>query len=118
MGGGFGPLPFHMPKFLDYNSARGTWYEEDYDHASDKVIVHTKQDVQPVLDLAKEERNSGINDKVGDFSRYAIIPAHVEVALRQKGINIYNKHQTKELLREINQNYPHLKTTNLKHEIR
>ena len=106
-----------MPKFLDYNPARGTWYEEDYDHTEDKYIVHIKQDVEPVLEVAKAERNSGINDKVGDFSKYAIIPAHVEVELRQKGINIYNQHQTKELLREINRNYPYLKTTNLKHEL-
>ena len=107
-----------MSKFLDYNANRGTWYEEDYDHATDTLIIHTKQDLQPVLDLAKEERNSGINDKVGDFGKYAYIPAHVEVELRKKGINIYDQNQTAELLREINQNYSYLKTTNLHHEVK
>lgn len=107
-----------MSKFLDYNAARGTWYEEDYDHTEDKVIIHTKQDVEPVLERAKLERNSGINDKVGDFSKYATIPAHVEVELRQKyGINIYNNGQTKELLKVINRDYPYLKLTNLTHEL-
>jgi len=107
-----------MSKFFDYNAERGTWYEEDYDHVEDKVVIHHKQDVQPVLDYARHLRNSGENDKVGDFGRYAIIPASVEVELRKKGINIYNQHQTKDLLREINQNYPHLKVTNLRHDIR
>lgn len=82
----------------------------------DNLVIHIKQDVQPVLDYAKAQRNSGANDKAGDFAKYAVIPAHVEVALRQKGINIYNGAQTKELLREINQNYPYLKVTNLHHE--
>lgn len=107
-----------MSKFLDYNHHRGTWYEYEYDAQENKGIVSIKQDVQPVLDKAKDERNSGINDKVGEFSKYAIIPAHVEVALRQRGINMYNPNQTKELLRVINKEYPYLKTTNLTHEIR
>lgn len=107
-----------MSKFLDFNHQRGTWYEYDYDPQTDTAFVSIKQDVQPVLDRAAQERNSGINDKVGDFSKYAIIPAHVEVALRQRGINIYNPNQTKELLKVINSEYPHLKTTNLTHAIR
>ncbi len=107
-----------MSKFLDYNVHRGTWYEYDYDPQDDKAIVSIKQDIEPVLDYTKELRNSGINDKVGEFSHYAVIPAHVEVALRQKGINIYNQNQTKDVVREIESNYPYLKVTNLKHDIR
>ena len=102
--------------FYDYNAARGTWYEEDYDHTEDKVVIHTKQDVQPILDWTKEQRNSGINDKVGDFGLYAKIPAIVEVDLRKKGLNIYDKNNTRRLIQEIEQNYPYLKTTNLKHD--
>ena len=107
-----------MSKFLDYNPDKGVWHEEDYDHTTDTYVVHTKQDVQPVLDYTSALRNSGEHDKVGDFNRYAMIPAHVEIALRKKGINIYNKYQTKELLKEINQNYPYLKVTNLHHEVK
>ena len=106
-----------MSEFIGYNANRGTYYEYDYDNAKDEAIVTIKQDVQPVLDRAKEERNSGLNDKVGEFSHYAMIPAHVEVALRQRGINIYNPNQTKELLNVINTEYPLLKTTNLHHEL-
>jgi hypothetical protein len=106
-----------LSKFFDYNPDKGMWIEEDYDHTTDTVILHHKQDLQPVLDYAKEERNSGINDKVGDLSKYAIIPAHVEIALRKKGINMYDPRQTRELLKEIETNYPRLKYTNLRHAV-
>ena len=105
-----------MSTFLDFNHERGTWYE--YKEEDGRGHVSIMQDVQPVLDLARDQRNSGINDKVGDFGHYAIIPAHIEVALRQRGINIYDQNQTKELLKVINQEYPHLKTTNLHHELK
>lgn len=107
-----------MSEFIGYNANRGTWYTYDYDAQEDKGIVSIKQDVKPVLDFAKDQRNSGLNDGAGDFHRYAVIPAHVEVALRKKGINMYDPRQTKELLKEINQNYPLLRTGNLKHEIK
>tara|TARA_R110000824_G_scaffold20578_1_gene77572 strand:+ start:940 stop:1263 length:324 start_codon:yes stop_codon:yes gene_type:complete len=107
-----------MSKFIDYNPDKGVWHEEEYDHIENKVVIHTKQDVEPVLEYTKRLRNSGVNDKVGEFSHYAVIPVHVELALRKKGINIYSQHYTKELLKEINQNYPHLKVTNLKHDVK
>jgi len=31
--------------------------------------------------------------------------------LKQKGIDMYNPHQTKELIKEINENYSYLKLT-------
>ena len=107
-----------MSKFLDYNEARGTWYETDYDASDDRLVIHTKQDVQPVLDDNKIARNSGKGDAgvKGEFWHYATIPAHVEVELKQKGINIYDKNNLKQLFKEINTNYPYLKRTNLKHE--
>ncbi len=107
-----------MSEFLDWNPHRGTYYKTEYDHSEDKMTVYTGQDCAPVLEEALQQRNSGDHDKVGDFNRYAIIPAHVEVELRQKGINIYNQDQTPELLREINKNYPHLKVTSLTHDIK
>lgn len=107
-----------MAEFFDYNADRGTWYEADFNEDGSFVIT-TKQDVQPVIDHATRVRNSGYNDKkLGDFyfQRYAVIPAQVEVELRKKGINIYDKHQTKEVLKAINKDYPYLKTTNRHHE--
>jgi len=35
----------------------------------------------------------------------------VELQLKQKGIDMYNPSQTKELIKEINENYPYLKLT-------
>ena len=107
-----------MAEFFDYNPDRGTWYEADFDSDGNLRRFTTKQDIQPVIDHATRIRNSGVNDKkLKDyyFEHYAVIPAHVELAMRQKGINIYNPAQTKEVLKEINTNYPHLKTTNRTH---
>lgn len=108
---------FYKHNLLDVNADRGTWYEMETD-PNGGFYIHTKQDIQPVVDWTRKQRNSGRNDKVGDFNHYATIPAHVELELRQKGINIYDKNNTKRLLREINENYPYLKTTNLHHEIK
>lgn len=106
-----------MAQFFDYNPTRGTWYETE-DAEDGKITVATKQDVEPVIDYCTRLRNSGYTDRgiKKGFWHYATIPAHVELELRQKGINIYNKGQTKELLKEINRNYPKLKCTTLKHE--
>lgn len=106
-----------MPRFFDYNPDRGTWIEDEVDD-NGNLVFKTWQDVQPVLDKIKERRNSGLVDKgiKNDFWHYATIPAHVELELRQRGINLYNPDQTKELLRVINREYPYLKNTELTHE--
>jgi len=107
---------FFKQNLIGVNDDRGTWYE--YEDTDDGFLIHTKQDISPVVDWAKKQRQSGKNDQVGEFNHYASIPAHVELELRAKGINIYDKNCTKDLLREINTNYPWLKTTNLHHEIK
>lgn len=106
-----------MAQFFDYNPNRGTWYETEED-ADGNLTIATRQDVQPVLDHIKERRNSGLVDKgiKNGFWHYATIPAHVELEMRQKGVNLYNKEQTKEVLKMINRDYPYLKNTYLKHE--
>ena len=107
-----------MSQFLDYNPTNGTWVETDYSAHTGKMTVTRKQDMTGVLEYAKLNRNSGVNDKIGKdffFSKYAIIPPIVQVEMKKKGIDIGNPHQTGEILKEINQNYPHLKLTNLVH---
>lgn len=106
-----------MAKTFEYNPTRGTYYEIE-DLTNGDIAIHTKQDAQPVLDHAARLRNSNANDKVGDFCHYATIPAGVEVELRAKGLNIYDKNNTKRLVREIETNYPYLKTTNLRHSVK
>ena len=107
-----------MSEFFDYDASTGMVYSTDYDQTTDKSIVHSYQDVQPVLDHIKHIRDSGTNDKgiKRDFWLYATIPVGVQVELLGKGLNIHDKNCTKDLMREINQNYPHLKNTYLHHE--
>jgi len=108
-----------MAKEYEWNPHKGTWYEYEDDPQTGGVIIHTKQDVQPVLDRNKKLRNSGVNDLGGardknDLKHYATIPTHVELALREKGIDIYSNKYTKELIKEIERNYPECKVTNRK----
>lgn len=108
-----------MPRFFDYNAHNGTWIEDEVNEDGD-IVFKTSQDVQPILDRAKEKRNSGQVDKgiKRGFWHYATIPPIVEMELRKKGINMYDPNQTKEVLKEINQNYPYLKNTDLTHNIK
>ena len=108
-----------MSKFLDYNPANGAWVETNYSAHEDKITVHRKQDLEGLLAYTKANRDSGVNDKIGKdffFSKYATIPAVIQVELLKKGINVHNPNQTKEVMRELNRNYPYLKTTNLTHD--
>jgi len=110
-----------MSQFLDYNESRGTWYTTDYNAHEDVLYINTHQDVDPVLERMKWERNSGIGDAnvKGNFWHYASIPAWVEIEIKQKyGFSIHDRNATKDLLRVINRDYPWLKTTNLTHEIK
>jgi len=108
-----------MGEFFDWNPDRGTWYEVS-DH-NGGIAIHTKQDVQPVLDHAKAIRNSGLNErkmrKTG-FLHYATIPAHVELEIMQNyGVkSIYKKDFQDKLLKIIDQEYPYLKCTDMKHQ--
>ena len=104
-----------MSEFFDYNHNNGMRYDTEQDN--DKIIIHSSQDVAPIIEhMARKRNNEGNGIKRGMW-HYCSIPTTVELELRQKGINIYNKHQTKELLKEINTNYPHLKATRMKHAI-
>jgi hypothetical protein len=108
-----------MAEFFDWNSDRGTWYEFEFDHQTGLTTVATKQDVKPVIDHAQRMRDSGYSDRgmKKGWWRYATIPAHVELELRKKGINIYKKEHTNRLLKEIDQNYPKLKYTYKTHRV-
>ena len=98
-------------------NANGTKEYFNYDELTDTTTITTVQDVSSILDRMKNVRNE-IGDKSlikEEFWHYATIPEVVEIELRNKGINIYDKNDTKRILREINENYPYLKATNKKH---
>ena len=108
-----------MAKTVEWDGARGVWVETVDDPQTGGLFITTKQDVQPALDWAKKQRNSGVNDlggarDNGDLKHYALIPAHVVIALREKGINIWDKKCTKRMIKEIETNYPSCKVTNRK----
>jgi hypothetical protein len=106
-----------MAEFFDYNPGNGMIYHTEMKDDQD-MIIRSSQDVEPVLRHINEKRKH--NDDSGikrSLWHYCTIPTHVELELLQKGINIHNKHQTKELLKEINTNYPYLKVTRRNHAI-
>ena len=113
-----------MAEFFDWNVNNGVWYEHDFDNATGETIIHTKQDVQANLDRAKKLRNSDVaHTKLGDkesdgMCHYAHIPATVQVELHQKGISLTRKEDRNRLLKEIDQNYPHLKCTTKIHRVK
>lgn len=106
-----------MAEFFDFNHDRGCWYEADF-RDDGSFTIHTRQNIQPILDAIKKKRDHGNVDAgiKNDWWHYCSIPVQVELELRGKGIDIYNPAQTTEVLREINQNYPALKLTRLHHE--
>lgn len=107
-----------MAEFFDYDPHLGLRYETEYDHATDKITVNSYQDVQQYVDFATEVRNSNVADKgiKNDVWKYCTIPTIVQMQMKQKGIDIYNRDHQKAMIKEINTNYPHLKYTRLHHE--
>jgi hypothetical protein len=106
-------------EFLDYDPVTGmTDYVEWTPDG--KFHITSEQDVEPVLDFAKELANSHATDKgfKSEGWLYAVIPPVVQAQLFKKGINILDKNDNKRLLQEINSNYQYCKTTHRHHAIR
>ena len=97
-------------------SANGAKEYFHHDEATDTTTITTVQDVSGFLDKLANKRNIVGSDAITEeFWHYASIPAVVEIELRNKGINIYNPEHRKAMFKEINSNYPYLKTTNKRH---
>jgi len=106
-------------EFFDYDPVTGV--TEYYEEADGKISIHTEQDVQPMLDYAKALANEGIPDagwKKNGVSVYAILPVTVLGQMAKKGIRFLDQNHVKAVVDEINQNYPHLKTTYKHHAIK
>lgn len=107
-----------MAIHFDYDPVTGLRETFDYDPINDAVTITTSEDVSPLLDKLKAMRNDEDYSRAGmkaDWWHYATIPATVELALRNKGLNIYDKNATKAILKEINTNYPWLRATDKRH---
>lgn len=111
-----------MAKFLDWNPVSGVEQWEDRTHGDNRPQIHTRQDVEPVLELAKYERNNGLADKQGkknDIHLYARIPPVVILKLKYEyGVDIFKRDHLKKAFQIINRDFPHLKTTNKVHTLK
>ena len=107
-----------MAILFDSNPDTGITQYFDYDPLKDEVRLTSTQDVSGFMEHLKRLRNDEEYSKRGmkqDWWHYASIPAIVEIALRNKGIDIYDKNATKRIIKEINENYPWLKATGKRH---
>jgi hypothetical protein len=102
-----------MAEFLDFDPHTGIAHYFSHDEMTNESKIHYVQDVQPIVDYAKSLANKGGTDKgiKAGWWKYAIIPAIVQVQLKQKGIDLNDPGSTKRIIEEINTNYPHLKCT-------
>jgi len=99
-------------KFVDYDNMR-----REYSLENGKVIIKSTQDVEPLLKRNKVLRDTeSTTGKIGEFKHYASVPMVIVELLMKKGINMLSgdKDQLAKAKKEIDTNYPHLKTTNLK----
>ena len=105
--------------FFDYDPVTGI--AEYYEEVDGKIHIHTYQDVQPFIDAAKRIANSGSSDegwRKNGAAMYAVIPQVVQGQMLAKGINFMDPNQVGAVVKEINTNYPWLKTTHKHHEVR
>lgn len=110
-----------MAAFVDYDPQSGveTWADGD---DNNRLQVHYRQDVKPLLDVTMAERNDGVSDKrwrQTGMALYARIPPVTIMELRNKyGVDIFNKDHLARAMRLINQEYPYLKCTEKMHNLR
>ena len=106
-----------MSEFFSYSPHNGMRYDSEEDDRGN-LTIYSSQDVQPILERMAEKRAVPESERKKHVLRhYCSIPTEVEIELRAKGIDIWNKHQTKELLKAINEDYPLLKATRMNHAL-
>lgn len=102
-------------ELFNYDPLRGVKEFIEAEEDTGKVHIHTSMDVGPILKAAAEMRAQGITDQRAKkdffFINYAFIPATVQLELLKKGIDINKKDHVERVYKEINSNYPYLKTT-------
>lgn len=109
-----------MAKFMDYDPLRGVAEYEDMTD-DNRMQIHYRQDVEPVLEVAKTERINGLTDKgiKNDMWLYARIPPVVILKLKYEyGVDIFKRDHLKKALDLINREFPYLKTTEKHHDLR
>jgi hypothetical protein len=115
-----------MAKFLDWDPLRGVQQLEDTDGVAGtgRLQIHYRQDVEPIIELAKYERLNGLADKAGKESKqdvylYARIPPVIILKLKyEHGVDIFKRDHMKRALKIINEQYPYLKCTDKVHNLK
>ena len=107
-----------MGNFLHTDPNSGLSYYEDTDEVSGITKIRSMQDVEPVLRRAEMKRKEGTSDKgiAGHMKEYCYLPMGIMLEMMKKGINMMNPSPSdwNSFFREIETNYPHLKTTEKK----
>lgn len=107
-------------EWFDYDPITGVTEYVDFSADGKTFSIRQEQDVKPYIDFAKFLSNTQATD--GNFRKegwlYAIIPPVVQGQMFKKGINILDKTHTKAVVKEINTQYPYLKTTHRHHSLK
>lgn len=101
---------------FDENKDFGTTQHYSYNPDTDAHTITTVQDVSGLLDVLKTKRSlTQEHGKAEEWAHYASVPPVVQVELMNKGLNINNPDHLKAIIKEINTNYPYLKSTTKHH---
>lgn len=103
---------------LSYDPQTGIRRLFDFDEETGATILKSEQDMEPHIRWAAMNRAAGTTrdmlKKDDYFCLHSTIPALVEVELRNKGLRLDREEDLPRIAREIEQNYPYLKCTDLK----
>lgn len=109
-----------MARFLDYDPLRAVAQYEDRTQGGN-MQLHTRQDVEPILDYAAAHRSEGASDRFGrrtDMYLYASIPPVVILKLKYEyGVDIFKSDHVKRAIDIINRDFPKLKCTDKVHRL-
>ena len=103
-----------MAEFFEYDPITGIRTDTSYDEMTGEMTLHRSGDSQAVLDFTRSmAADVGLNRegmKTG-YWLYAKLPPINILQMRAKGINVFDSNDQKKMFAEINEHYPHLKTT-------
>lgn len=103
-----------MAEWFDYDPVTGVTEYFDQNPVTGEVSIRYEQDVSGFLDYTKHLRNTGATDGgiKEEWWLWASVPTVVQMEMMKKGIE---PRDFKAVAREINTNYPFLKTTTKHH---
>lgn len=104
----------NVAEFFDYDPATGIRHDFEYDEATGNATIFTTEDVEPLLKHAATIRNNNLADDgiKESWFHYAYLPLSIMLKMKfEKGINAFDPREQDRVIKEINENYPHLKTT-------